>query len=388
MNSQVYADNVLIYDTNLEDYALQGLEVTASILAGGTAKLILPAGHPAYNSFVEYKTIIRAYRDGELVFRGRPVMIENDFYQSRTVTCEGERCILHDAVLEPYLYQASPAVVFSDIITRYNQQVDPEKRFVIGSITAKDPNDYVRMESETAVRVDEVIDKLIERVGGYLIFTTDDNGDRVINWFGSVLGNNSQVLDFGENLLDMTRTTTNADLATIVWPYGAKDEQTGDRVGIAPVNNAVPYLEDLDAIAVRGRIAVPVYWDDVQLASNLLAKARQYLEQCKQIYTTIDVSAVDLAGLGVDVNTLRVGYNTRVRSLPHELDAWYPMFERDYDLLDGVNDRIKLGWDTSTMTGGDVAGDKETREQLRRTEQSIKTDYRISITDAVARIRR
>ena len=132
---QVYADDRLVYDTRLEDYSLLGLTVTTGLNKSGTAELILPPGHPAYNYFTSYKTVVTVYQDGALLFRGRALYPEDDYYKRRTITCEGERGFLQDAVIRPYLYQDTPAAIFTHAVGLYNAQVDVFKRFEVGEIT-------------------------------------------------------------------------------------------------------------------------------------------------------------------------------------------------------------------------------------------------------------
>ena len=382
---RVYADDVLVYDPSLDGYELQGLTATVSVEKAGTAEIVMPAGHPAYNAFVSYKTIITIYRRTDLLFRGRAIYPARNLYGTQTITCEGERNFLRDAVVEPYLYQAAPAVIFTDLIARYNSQVEPAKRFVVGKVTAKDANDYVRLESEQAEQVSDAIDKLIERVGGYIVFTSDAQGRRVINWLGSLDEQSGQVIELGGNLLDYTETGANAELATVIYPYGAKDETTGARLDIRAVNDGKPYIKDDKAVALRGWIAKPYYWDDVTQASNLLTKARQQLNQSKLLVNTIEASVVDLAGQGYDVEPLRVGVNVHVRIPALDVDGWYLLRERPYDLLNPSGDTVVLGASRYTLTGADAAGARNALAQLRRSEQSTKIDYNIRITDAVAR---
>ena len=49
---QAYADGELFYDSRLEEYALLGLTATVGLNKGGTASIVLPPHHPAYNRFV------------------------------------------------------------------------------------------------------------------------------------------------------------------------------------------------------------------------------------------------------------------------------------------------------------------------------------------------
>lgn len=380
----VYADGVTVYDSRLSDYALLGLKVTTGVNKGGTAELTMPPGHPSYDFFINYRTIVEVYRGAELLFRGRALYPSDDFYNRRTITCEGERCFLRDAFMRPYLYQDTPAAIFADVIGLYNAQVEEPKQFQVGTVTVTDANDYVRLENESAGQIADVIDKLVERCGGYIVFTTNTAGQRVINWYESLGYQSSQVIEFGENMLDFARSQSSTDLATRIIPYGAKNEETGERVTIASVNGDLDFIEDTDAVALRGVIARPVYWDDVTEPANLLAKAQQYLATSKMIITTLELSAVDLSVLDYSIDTFRVGDTIQVKSKPHGVNDSFLLRERTYDLLDPAQDKVVLGKDLTTLTGAAVAGNRDAMSQLHRTEHIIRSDYTLDIAQAVA----
>lgn len=385
---QVYADGKLVYDYRLDETALLGLTAEVGVNKGGTAEIVMPPGHPAYNSFISYRTIVEIHRRDELVFRGRALYPTDNFNNERTITCEGERCFLRDAVMQPYLYQASPESIFVDVIGRYNAQVEAFKQFRVGVITAKDPNDYQYIACEEASYVSDVIDKLVEYVGGYIVFTTGSDGKRVINWYGSLDEVCGQTIEFGENLLDFSSTGANTELATVIYPYGAKNEETGERVTIKDVNGGKLYIQDDEAVALRGSIAAAVYWDNVTLASNLLTKAKKYLQTSKLVVTSLELSALDLSAWDIDIDALSIGLNVRVRSKPHGVDGTFLLTSRKYDFFHPENDSVILGKDVLTLTGSDVASNRSTLNELDRAKQSIKTDYTISITDAINTVRR
>ena len=384
---QVYADGALVYDSRLEDYALLGLTVTAGVDVAGTATITMPQHHPAYNSFTSYRTVVTIYRDDVLLFRGRALYPSDDFYNRRKITCEGERGFLRDGVIRPYLYQDGPAAIFADIIALYNAQVDEFKRFKVGTVTATDPNNYVRMESESAQLASEVLDKLVGRVGGYIVFTTNTAGERVINWYEDLGYRSSQVIEFGENLLDFARSSSNPEMATVIIPYGAKDEETGQRVTIESMNNGLDFIQDYDAVALRGVIAAPVYWDDITRPENLLAKAQQYLASSKLMVTSLQLSAVDLSYMDKAIDSFRVGDTVRVRSKPHGVDDDFQLTERAYDLLDPAKDKVTLGKSIATLSGADAAGDARSASNLQRAEQNIKAGFTIDNAAAIEEVR-
>ena len=68
---QVYADEQLVYDSRLPEYALLSLTAELGLNKGGAAFITMPPGHPSYNAFTNYRTIVSIYQDGVLEFRGR-----------------------------------------------------------------------------------------------------------------------------------------------------------------------------------------------------------------------------------------------------------------------------------------------------------------------------
>lgn len=393
---QVYADERLVYDSRLPDLALQTLKATCSVTKAGTVELTMPPGHPAMGYFTAYRTVITIYKDNVLQFRGRALFPSDDFYGSRTITGEGERGFLRDGVMRPYLYQDSPAAIFAHVISLYNPQVDEFKQFVVGDVTVTDPNNYIRFESEQAEQIADTIDKLVERCGGYIVFTTNAEGNRVINWYESLGYRSDQVIEFGNNLLDYMRSDSNDELATVVIPYGANietatDEENGEttgettreRVTITSVNGGLDFIQDYDAVALRGVIARPMYWDDITEPQNLLAAAKKWLATHKLVTTSLELTALDLSDLDKNIDAFREGDLVRVRSKPHSLDADFLLYERTYNFLEPTDGKVVLGQDIFTLTGSDAAGDRKTLNELNRVNRQTRADYQLGIAAAV-----
>ena len=379
---QVYADSDLVYDSRLEDYRLLALSYTTGVSISGMAIIKMPQNHPAFNRFVSYRTMVTIYRDGVLLFRGRALIPSDDFYNNRTITCEGERGFFLDSVIEPYLYQDSPANIFKALIETHNAQVDDFKRFKLGSVTVTDANDYVRLESESAEPTADVLDKLIERCGGYLIFETNAQNERVVKWLSEIGRANNQPIEFGENLTDYTRTDSTEQPVTRIYPYGAADDE-GKRVTIDDVNNGIRYVEDAEAVALRGVIGAAVYWDDVTEPLNLLRKATAYLDEHKKILTSLQLTAVDLSLLDKSLDMYLPADRVDVISRPHGVDESYILMEKTEDLLSTMVGSIVLGKEKKSLTGLGVAADKKNTSQLQRMTTQIRANYTANVTAAI-----
>ena len=385
---QVYADgDQLVYDSRMGTHSLLALSYTAGVNKAGTATLQMPPGHPKYDSFISYRTLVDIYKDNVLVFRGRTLYPMDDFYKSRTITCEGERGFFQDAVMRPYLFQDDPAVIFAEVIALYNAQVEAFKQFVVGEVTVTDANNYIRIESTLAEQVADTIDKLVERCGGYIVFTTNADGQRVVNWYAELGYRSNQVIEFGKNLTDFSRSGVSDDLVTVVIPYGSQIEtEEGDysaRVTIESVNDGLDFIQDYDAVALRGVIAKPVYWDDVTEPANLLRKAQAYLASKRNAITSLDLTAVDLSALDKNIDTFQVGDLIRVRSKPHRVDDDFLLTGMTVDLLDPAGSSITLGKAVSSLTGLDVAGDRKSDNALQKIEHTVRADYQLNVAAVV-----
>lgn len=373
---KIYADGALTYDSRLEDYDLQGLRITSGLNKGGTAEIKMPPGHPAANAYTGYRTVVEIYRDGVLRFRGRALYPMDDVNNARTIVCEGERCFLRDGVSRPYHYQDNPDGIFKAVVAIYNAQVEAFKRFKVGEIKVADPDENIVLESEEAETVLATLDKLIERCGGYIVFTTDSDGARVINWLKTVGNTNRQIVEAGENLFDCNRTGANTDLATALIPYGAKDETTGGRLTIKDVNGGKDYIQDDVAVAIRGTIYKTVTWDDVTEPQQLLKKAQQYLNELKLYVTSLSLTALDLSYIDKSIESFKVGDLIRVISRAHGLDGDFQLVECTEDLMNPAGSFITLGKEIRTLTSLDVAGDSKSQRELQKAVSTVKSEYK------------
>ena len=387
---QLYVDDALVYDSRVKATAILDLKVQLGLNKGGAATIVLPPNHPAYNDFISYRSVVTIYRDGVLRFRGRALYPTDDFTLRRTITCEGERCFLRDGIHRPHTYNDTPKNIFTQVIGLYNAQVESFKQFVVGTIDGIS-TDAIVLENEEAETFSATVDKLVELCGGYIIFTTNDAGQRVINWYASIGYDNKQVIEFGENLLDFSRTTANSDLATVIVPYGAKNETTGERLTIASVNGDLDFIQDTEAVALRGVIAKAVYWDEIVTPDALLEKAQQYLNTSKNLIESLELTAIDLSLLDKSIDSFMLGDMVRVRSKPHGIvkaDEFYQLTEQSLDLLHPQNDRVTLGKDKmnkankTSLTGSDVASARKNEETIKRLNRAIRADYNVN-TDAI-----
>ena len=104
-------------------------------------------------------------------------------------------------------------------------------------------------------------------------------------------------------------------------------------------------------------------WDDVTLASNLQAKASEYLAvTASKLSNTISITAVDLHFTDDEIAAFRIARFVEVESKPHGHEARYRLTKLDIDILNPQNTKITLGDTKLSMT--DInRGTKQTLEE-------------------------
>jgi phage minor structural protein len=290
-------------------------------------------------------------------------------------------CFLRDTINRPYNYQATPRSCFVTLINQHNSAADEWKRFEVGNVTVTDPNEWIKLDSESAETTLATLNKLLDRCGGYIVFTNNPvTGQRVIHWLAKLDQKSTQTVEFGENLLDFSSTGANTtSLATGLIPYGAKDEKTKKRITIESVNNGRDYILANDAVAVRGIILASKTWDDVTSPSALLSKARAYLNENKLFITSLELTALDLSYLDKELDSFSVGDTIRVVSAPHAVNDDFQLSQMTEDFLSPTKSKIVLGKDIPSLTGAGVASDFQSQAALEGVKVNYNTD-----TEAVA----
>ena len=348
---KIYVDGQLFYDPRIPALGLSDLSLEMEVNKTGTLKMTIPATHPQISNLTRMYSELSVYQDGEWIWSGRVCSDDYDFYGNRTVECEGELSYLLDSIQRYHEYHdISVSDYFSDLITKHNSDVDERKQFTLGQVTVEDSNDSLYRYSTYETTWRTIDDRLISRLGGY-VRTRHENGHRYIDYIEGFGNINTQVIRFGENILDLIREVTCEDLATVIIPLGKKDDETDERLTISSVNDGKDYVEDPDAIARYGRIVKIVEYDDVTLPENLLRKGNEVLNRQSILITSVTITAIDLHLLSVSVERCKVGDSIRVVSEPHGIDE-YMMIQRLFlDLLHPENSKLTLGTTGATLAG-------------------------------------
>lgn len=350
----IYADDTLLYSPGDEELSVLSPVLETSCNAAGTLTFVLLPAHPLYDKLQKLKTRIRVMQDDEIIWRGRVLEAETDFYRQKTVTCEGELTYLVDSVLHPYKladYDGTAAGLFRLYLTRHNDVVEDFQQFQIGSI---DIETLSSVENTGYGNTwDEISGNLLDIHGGFLRIRHED-GARYLDWTKESGTSCGQVIRFGENLLDLSEYVSASEVVTCLIPYAG---QSDSQITISSVNGGKDYIEDAAGIALYGRIWGVTEFD-AKDASTLLEMAKENLQKRLKETITITISAVDLHLLDVNAESFRVGDKVRVVSPPHGIDAEYTCTAISLDLVSPDQSEYTFGTPETGMASTTAATSK------------------------------
>lgn len=368
----------VLHDTRDDKTIALNPKLSLQLNKTGSLSFALPAGHENYDKINKLTSVIEVYQDNDLIFSGRPLSDEVDFYNTGTIPCEGDLSYLLDSKQRPYEYTGDIRSFLQQLITNHNAQVETGKQIQLGDVTMVDPNGYInRSDSGYADTLTTINEKLVKTHGGY-IRIRHNGGNRYLDYLSDYGHTNTQVIRFGENLIDLKRYAKAESIRTAIIPLGAETEEEGIngtklRVNITSVNDGKDYIFNQEAVNTWGWIWDTVEFDDVTLPENLKAKGEAYLQDCVNLVNTIELTAVDMSMMDVDAEKIKIGDWIRVVSTPHGLDRLFLVSKMDLDLVNPGNNKITLGSTFQTLTESNNKSKNDISARIEQIARSTNT---------------
>ena len=426
---QVFWDDYLLHDLRLDEYILINPTLTEELNKISELTFTILSGHPYFNKLEKLIPNISLKKDGQTLFRGRIINDSQKMNKSKEITCESFLAFLFDSIQRPFEFQGTPKNFFCRLLNVHNNQVatfskttdvslnedkiyfiyneelgiyeqvlNPSvseianyyeatgsKVLYIGKTTGSnlDNNEYINRSSEDYISTYETIeDKILETIGGY-IKERYVNDQTLIDWVddfteGEAQIVSTQVIQFGENLIDLAIDDDASETYSVVIPLGAEienDDGTTERLTIESVNDGKDYLINETALEKYGWIVAPISettWDDITLPANLKTKATDYLNnKAVMLKSTLEVNGLDLNTINKNVSDFRMGQYIKVQSVPHNISKTYLLTKKQTPLTKPEELQITLGETKNTLTGMQVSDKNDT---IKRFETVLK-DY-------------
>ena len=378
---RVLCDGKVLHDVRDEDYMLLGPKVALELNKTGNFDFSILPRHPNVDVINKLKSKIEVYEDSELLFSGRSLTDEIDFQRTGQVSCEGELAFLLDSVQRAHTYGSESSEVhkadnnidiFKVLIAEHNSQMGAEKQFTIGTIDI-DSVPITKLSTNYETTWDFINTNFIGKYPGYLR-VRHENGIRYLDYVKQYGKVSNQVIRFGENLLDLKKYTKAENIKTAIIPLGANGQTK-----ITNINGGKDYVYNQEAVDLYGWIFEKVDFPDVVDAQTLLAKAQEYLKTCVNLAITLELTAVDLHMIDVDINAIRLGDLVPCVSQQHgllstmgDVSTYYLVSKYEIDLENPANNKIVLGRTISSLTDK-VAGTSNLTNIVQGMAGSVNT---------------
>lgn len=267
---RIFAGENCIHDdaTPLKEYKVFNSELKLADNAAGSLEFSMAYTHAFYGAdpvtneqYVKrMMTPITVYKQEEIFWEGRILNESFDFYNTRKIYCEGALAFLNDTCQPQKKYSGiSATMFFKQVIAHHNakstdgHQFDTEHGAVIQFGDVRIDDRVTQYESTY-----ETIRKLIDDYGGHVRIRYH-GGHRLIEWLKDYPETSTQTIEFGENLLDFSKSYDMSSLCTVVLPVGKKIADKGKAIPgntVNPISTTYGYIPGEDqpgtALSISG----------------------------------------------------------------------------------------------------------------------------------------
>lgn len=284
----------VIFSDTMPDTAYKPVSPRLTLTAGaaGSLSLTLPKNNAAHDSVERLTTTMRVERDGETIWMGRVLSEKDDIWHSRAIFCEGAQAWLNDILMPTAERTGSAATLMDAVLGVYNQKAAANRQIARGECTV---TGSLTLSTDYGSAL-EAVNKLVSDYGGVLRMRYPNNIP-TLDWLADypAIADGEQPLQFGENLLDFTRSWDLADFATVCHVRGGEIE------GTDPAQTAFGTYELAAAKARYGTIEKFLSYTDLLTNAACTIAAKDYLERQQYDGMTLEVTALDLHILSPDI---------------------------------------------------------------------------------------
>ena len=386
---RIYCDDKTLHDVRDEEYQLITPKISLELNKTGSFEFGILPSHPHVNDIKKLKSRLKVYDvdisdSGEasrLLYCGRSITDQRDFEYTGRITCEGELSYLLDTIQRPHTYGSQSGeihkadtniAIFKRLIEEHNSQVEKEKQFEIGIVDI-DSVEIKTLATNYETTWDFINTNFLEKYEGYLRVRYENNVRYLdyVKQYGKV---STKVIRFGENLLDFQKYVKAEDIKTAIIPIGANNVT----IKTASGHDGKDYVFNQEAVNLYGWIYSKVDFSDITDPNTLLEKAQEYLKKSINLAITIELTAVDLHMVDVDIDSIGLGdfipcvsqYHGLLSTLG-DVSTYYLVSKYEIDLENPANTKITLG-KTLSVLSEKMASNANLKSDIRTVASSME----------------
>ena len=340
-----------------------------------TATIAIYPQNPVYNSIVEMSSTIEIVNtiSSNVEFEGRVLKVSQGMDSKgivlKQITCEGFMGYLYDTIQKyRHFTTCSTTYLLQEILIEHNNKlpVGSDKRIWLGSIDAFGNVPEADTDYEQTFKAIKRL--LLDVYGGEMSLRRAQSG-LVLDWLQTPTApmQSTTTIELAKNIVSLNVDTDATHIITRLFPYGAKTtnqqgQQTGDRVTIEteqdgyldpPDNNYLKtgtYIDDENAQAAYGIICGTVIFDDDETPSSIKDKGLAYMQANNRIKRGFKAEVLDLSTIGLDADSLKVGYAYPFKNSLIGLDEPLRLVKKTVDIYKPYQPTVEIGDKSQKIT--------------------------------------
>ena len=235
----LYNESTIFDPYGNENEVVTDASMSVEINAAAYLDFTMSRLHPLYDTIAERDGVVTLYWDQKILFQGVIESIDMDIQGNKSISCVSALDYLNDTVVRPYSTIAgeqeltAPSSVdgyFQWLIDQHNDHVlDAGKLFDVGvnqGANLQQNNFIYRSSTSNPTTASEITDQLLDSLGGYLTMRYVEDR-RVIDLYSDIHTMNAQIIDFGVNITDFSKTIDTKDQYTALLLKGGSPEFLG-----------------------------------------------------------------------------------------------------------------------------------------------------------------
>ena len=378
---RIYIDDTLVHRSDIldENYQLVGITLDVEMGKSPSLKFTIPPSHPKKSLLKNFLSRFTVKEDELVLAEGRLFDSRQDIYNQVEWQAEGSLSYLTDSYVPKVKVEETIRALFTRYVNEHNSRVEDYKKFTVGQITIDNADtEKVKVDNDGyRYTADAIQNDLIDSYGGYLR-TRYENGVRYLDYLKDYGHKTTQTIEYKKNLIDFALEVNPEDVFTYLIPTGDSNLKIND------VNNGKDYIEVEGAKAKWGNKYLLKSFSGISNASTLLKEAKQYIKNhYEELPESLEITAIDLKLLGVNVESIHVGDVVRVTSTPNGVDKDYTCSAISYNLSQFGKTKYTLGKPKQDFTKKYNQNSSSTSSAINDTNSSLgRTNGRLSETQS------
>ena len=378
---RIYIDDTLVHRSDIpdENYQLVGITLDVEMGKSPSLKFTIPPSHPKKSLLKNFLSRFTVKEDELVLAEGRLFDSRQDIYNQVEWQAEGSLSYLTDSYIPAIKVEETIKALFTRYVNEHNSRVEDYKKFTVGQITIDNADtEKVKVDNDGyRYTADAIQNDLIDSYGGYLR-TRYENGVRYLDYLKDYGHKTTQTIEYKKNLIDFALEVNPEDVFTYLIPTGDSNLKIND------VNNGKDYIEVEGAKAKWGNKYLLKSFSGISDASTLLKEAKQYIKNhYEELPESLEITAIDLKLLGVNVESIHVGDVVRVTSTPNGVDKDYTCSAISYNLSQFGKTKYTLGKPKQDFTKKYNQNSSSTSSAINDTNSSLgRTNGRLSETQS------